>query len=306
MDVSSQISNWLIRLQEFEYTVQVESSTQASLEGILTRRHFEKKVKPQGEEVLPPPETGRLEKAHSLYFDGAYKRTIDKASAGMVIFDEEGKRIFSTGELLETSHSNNEAEYAALILGLQWCVNKKIHCLNVYGDAMLLVKKIKRTWACKNHNLLDHLKQVKELMRHFQAVEIHHVPRTENQETDALASKQLLEEVVVGAIMLKEPLFQGSACMQDIVDFLNFGECPGGCTKGQRQWLEEEDDNQDWDERPFEYHQGFDDDDDPSIGLGPASRGASTDPSTIPSYAFEPPATSEKGIGSHSKAKSLK
>ncbi|MCO5579011.1 hypothetical protein L7F22_032862 [Adiantum nelumboides] len=56
MDVSSCISKWLIRLQEFEYTVQVESSTRASLAGILTHRHFEKKVKSQGEEVLPPPE----------------------------------------------------------------------------------------------------------------------------------------------------------------------------------------------------------------------------------------------------------
>ncbi|MCO5591399.1 hypothetical protein L7F22_045382 [Adiantum nelumboides] len=238
MDVSSCISKWLIRLQEFEYTVQVESSTRASLAGILTHRHFEKKVKPQGEEVLPPPEPVRLEEAHSLYFDGAYKRTIDKAAAGMVVLDEEGKRIFSTGELLETSHSNNEAEYAALILGLKWCVNIKIHRLNVYGDAMLLVMQIKGIWACKNHNLLNHLKQVKELMHHFQAVAIHHVPRMENQEVDALAGEQLLGEVVVGAIVLKEPLFQGSDFMQDIVDFLNFGECPSGLTKGQRQWLD--------------------------------------------------------------------
>ncbi|MCO5589275.1 hypothetical protein L7F22_043241 [Adiantum nelumboides] len=177
------------------------------MESILTHRHFGKKVNPQGEGVLPPPEPVRLEEAHSLYFDGVCKRTIDKATAGMVVFDEEGKKIFSTSELLETSHSNNEAEYAALIQGLKWCVNNKIHCLNEYGDAMLLVTQIKRIWDCKNHNLLNHLKQVKELRHHFQAVEIHHVPRTENQEPNALASEKLLEELVVGAIVLKEPLF---------------------------------------------------------------------------------------------------
>ncbi|MCO5593519.1 hypothetical protein L7F22_047533 [Adiantum nelumboides] len=96
MDVSSRISKWLIRLQEFEYTVQVESSTRDSLAGILTHRHFEKKVKPQGEEVLPPPEPVKLEEAHSLYFDGAYKRNLDKAAAGVVVFNEEGEKIFST------------------------------------------------------------------------------------------------------------------------------------------------------------------------------------------------------------------
>ncbi|MCO5599981.1 hypothetical protein L7F22_054088 [Adiantum nelumboides] len=106
----------------------------------------------------------------------------------MVVFNKEGKRIFSTNELLEISHSNNEVEYAALILRLEWCVNNKIHCLNVYGDAMLLIKQIKGIWACKNHNLLNHLKQVKELMHHFQAVEIRHVLKTKNQEADALVS----------------------------------------------------------------------------------------------------------------------
>ncbi|MCO5579768.1 hypothetical protein L7F22_033629 [Adiantum nelumboides] len=221
----------------YEATDKVENSTRASLGGIFTHRHFEKKVKPQGEEVLPSPKPVELEEAHSLYFDGAYKRIIDKAAAGVVVFDEGGEKVFSTSELLKNSHSNNEAEYAALILGLEWCVNNKIHRLNIYGDAMLLVKQIKGIWACKNHSLLNHLKQVKELMRHFQAVEIHHVPRMQNQEADALASEQLLGEVVIGAIVLKEPLFQGSDCMQDIVDFLNSGECLGGLTKGQRQWL---------------------------------------------------------------------
>ncbi|MCO5580986.1 hypothetical protein L7F22_034861 [Adiantum nelumboides] len=38
MDVSARISKWLVRLQEFEYTVQVESSTRASLAGLLTHR----------------------------------------------------------------------------------------------------------------------------------------------------------------------------------------------------------------------------------------------------------------------------
>ncbi|MCO5610944.1 hypothetical protein L7F22_065190 [Adiantum nelumboides] len=126
---------------------------------------------------MPPLELVKLEEAHTLYFDGAYKRTIDKA------------------------------EYAALILGLEWCVNHKIHRLNVYGDAMLLIKQIKGIWACKNHNLLNHLRQVKELMHHFEVVEIHHVPRVENQEADALASEQHLREVVIKAIVLKEPLF---------------------------------------------------------------------------------------------------
>ena len=103
MDVSSRITKWLIRLQEFDYTMQVENSTRASLGGILTHRHFEKKLKVRsvGEEVQPILELPKLEGAHSLYFDGAYKRTMDKAAAGFVIFDDHGERVFYKGQVLE-------------------------------------------------------------------------------------------------------------------------------------------------------------------------------------------------------------
>ena len=235
MDVSSRITKWLIRLQEFDYTMQVEKSTRASLAGILTHRHYEKKL--QVKEAPPPVlELPRLEGAHSLYFDGAYKRTMDKASAGFVIFDEHGERLFSKGQVLEEVHSNNEAEYAALILGLEWCAQNGIQHLNVFGDAMLLVKQVNGTWACKNQGLLSHLLHVKALLSQFRKVQLHHVPRTENQEADALASAQL-QTMLVGAIALKPPLLQGSDCMADIIQFLQTGECSSGLSKGQKQWL---------------------------------------------------------------------
>ena len=41
MDGSPRIAKWLLKLQEFEYTIQVENSTRASLAGLLTHRPFE-------------------------------------------------------------------------------------------------------------------------------------------------------------------------------------------------------------------------------------------------------------------------
>ena len=49
----SRIAKWLLRLQEFEYTIQVESSTRASLVGLLTHRLFEEKMK--SSTPTPPP-----------------------------------------------------------------------------------------------------------------------------------------------------------------------------------------------------------------------------------------------------------
>ncbi|MCO5605094.1 hypothetical protein L7F22_059273 [Adiantum nelumboides] len=118
MDVSARISKWLVRLQEFEYTMQVESSTRANLAGMLTHRCYERKVKVKAPGFEPVEVQAKFSGAHSLYFDGAYKRKVDKASVGISIQDEDGQKGFGKGLLVENTHSNNEAEYAALALGL--------------------------------------------------------------------------------------------------------------------------------------------------------------------------------------------
>ncbi|MCO5572790.1 hypothetical protein L7F22_026549 [Adiantum nelumboides] len=236
MDVSARISKWLVRLQEFEYTVQVENSTWASLAGLLTHRCYEKKLKVKPTMVKVEEEVSKLGEAHSLYFDGAYKRKVDKATVGVVIYDEEGRKVFGKGLMLENVHSNNEAEYAALSLSLEWCLNLGIKHLNAFGDALLLVKQVHGTWACKNQGLVVQLRKVKELLKRFEVTHLLHVPRKDNQEADALASEKL-QDVTIGAVALQQPQFQGSDCMPDILHFLETGECLEGLSKGERQWL---------------------------------------------------------------------
>ncbi|MCO5596990.1 hypothetical protein L7F22_051062 [Adiantum nelumboides] len=142
-------------------------------------------------------EVSKLGEAHSLYFDGAYKRKVDKAAVEIVIYDEEGRKVFGKGLKLENVHSNNEAGYVALSLELEWCLNLEIKRLNAFGDALLLVKQVHDTWACRNQGPLVRLHRVKELQKRFELVYLLHVPRKDNQEADALASEQL-QEVTVG------------------------------------------------------------------------------------------------------------
>ena len=96
VDVSPRIAKWVLRLQEFEYTIQVESSTRASLAGLLTHCPLEKKMK-SSMPTPPPPVEVKLEAAHSLFFDGAYKRVIDKAkiiAIGMAVYDPLGNKVY--------------------------------------------------------------------------------------------------------------------------------------------------------------------------------------------------------------------
>ncbi|MCO5586803.1 hypothetical protein L7F22_040745 [Adiantum nelumboides] len=190
-----------------------------SLAGLLTHRCYEKKLKVKPTMVKVEEEVSKLGEAHSLYFDGAYKRKVDKAAVGVVIYDEEGRNVSGKGLMLENVHSNNEAEYAALGLGLEWCLNLGIKHLNAFGDALLLVKQVHGTWACRNQGLVVQLCRVKELLKRFEVAHLLHVPRKDNQEANALASEKL-QDVTIGAVALQQPQFQGSDCMPDIYIFL--------------------------------------------------------------------------------------
>ncbi|MCO5553921.1 hypothetical protein L7F22_007447 [Adiantum nelumboides] len=171
---------------------------------------------------------------HTLLFDGAYRRQRNKAAGGFVILNEE-KEVLKKGIQLHLAHSNNEAEYATLKASLEECNSMGIRRLMVKGDALLIVRQVQGTWACKNSKLLQWLHEVKLLMKDFEAIQIQHISRQQNKEADNMANTQF--EVMVGAIKFKEPLFQGQETMEDILYFLETGECAKHLERVQRHCL---------------------------------------------------------------------
>ncbi|MCO5551299.1 hypothetical protein L7F22_004798 [Adiantum nelumboides] len=210
MSISSKISKWVLELQEYEYTFIVEDSTRASLADVLTYKVKEKKITPKAQGKLDLSSQGELEDAYTLLFDGDYRRQRNKAAGGFVILNEEKKGVLKKGIQLYLAHSNNEAEYATLKAGLEECKSMGIRRL---------------MW----------LLEVKMLMKDFEAIQIQHISRQHNKEADNMANTQF--EVMVGAIKFKEPLFQGQETMEDILYFLETGECPKHLERVQRHCL---------------------------------------------------------------------
>ena len=122
----------------------VEESTQAALAGILTHQYQEKKQKNKTKSwrAPPPSPVKEIEQAFALYFDSAYKRKEGRAVAGMVVLNPITEKVMERGIELFNVSSSNEAEYVALIEGLEWCVSNDINRLNIFGDSMLIVKQV--------------------------------------------------------------------------------------------------------------------------------------------------------------------
>ena len=133
----------------------------------------------------------------------------------MVVFKPANEKVMERGMVLPDVSSNNEAEYAALIKGLEWCVSNGITRLNVYGDSMLIVKQVQGIWSCKSDKLSLKLREVKSLLRRITHVQIHYVGRAQNQDANALASK-CLKETTIGAVKLQE----GNMCQNPFKTFV--------------------------------------------------------------------------------------
>ncbi|XP_070040087.1 uncharacterized protein [Nicotiana tomentosiformis] len=80
------------------------------------------------------------------------------------------------------------AEYEVCILGLKLAIDMNVQELLVIGDSDLLVHQVLGEWATKNTKILSYLYYVQELMKRFTKIEFKHVPRIQNEFTDALAT----------------------------------------------------------------------------------------------------------------------
>ena len=83
--------------------------------------------------------------------------------------------------------SNNEAEYEAVIAGLNLAHSLEVDQLEVYNDSQQVVRQIEDTYEAKSERMILYLRKVRDLLKKFMLVQIKHVPRTENSRADALA-----------------------------------------------------------------------------------------------------------------------
>ena len=83
--------------------------------------------------------------------------------------------------------SNNEAEYEAVIAGLNLAHSMEVDQLEVCSDSQLVVNQIEDTYEAKGDKMILYLKKVRDLLKKFVLVQVRHIPIAENSRADALA-----------------------------------------------------------------------------------------------------------------------
>ena len=121
-----------------------------------------------------------------IYTDGSL--TPDGAGAGVVVLDHIGRLIHIENQTLAIT-TNNEAEYAALALGLKIAVRLRAEVVEIRADSEVMVNQMLGHFAVKSHRLKQFHWQVCELARKFPRVRYTHIPREQNALADTLAAE---------------------------------------------------------------------------------------------------------------------
>ncbi len=124
----------------------------------------------------------------SAWIDGASRGNPGEAGFGVLV-ELDGERREISGFLGRTT--NNVAEYAALIAALTFAARHGITQLTLFSDSQLLVRQLSGAYRVKAPHLVPIFLKVLQLRRQMERLEIHHVPRHQNQEADRLANQAI-------------------------------------------------------------------------------------------------------------------
>ncbi|KAL2253132.1 UNVERIFIED_CONTAM: Ribonuclease HI [Sesamum indicum] len=119
-----------------------------------------------------------------LHVDGA--SNANNGGAGILIQGPKGVEI-EVATRLSFPVTNNEAEYEALVLGLELAFDAGARDLKVFTDSQLIALQIEGTYETREKTMTSYKELAQQWMKKFNKCSILQVPRAENDKADALS-----------------------------------------------------------------------------------------------------------------------
>ncbi|KKW32882.1 MAG: Ribonuclease H [Candidatus Uhrbacteria bacterium GW2011_GWA2_53_10] len=126
-----------------------------------------------------------------IYTDGGSRGNPGPAASGAVIKTmkdgKEGEVIAEVSRYLGKD-TNNQAEYTAIIIGLERAKELGAKEVEVVMDSELAVKQLNGLYKVKNPGIAKRFMEIWQLKSHFKKISFRHVRREYNKEADALVN----------------------------------------------------------------------------------------------------------------------
>ena len=177
LEAAGQLIQWAIELSEFDVKYQPRNAikTQALADFIV--------------EFIP--RHGDLDKREDdktwvVHVDGS--STLHVGGIGVVLKSLEADTL-KRKVRLHYPTTNNEAEYEALLKGLELAKSLRAESILVQGDSQLVIGQVNGTCEAKEEQMKKYLNKVRRLIKNFGEAHFVQIPREENMEADTLAKE---------------------------------------------------------------------------------------------------------------------
>ena len=127
-----------------------------------------------------------------LFTDGGARGNPGPAAIGGVLTI--GEKKFNFSEYIGEA-TNNQAEYQALLKGLQLAQTHQVEYLTCFLDSELVVRQINREYKVKDAELAILFVKIWNLAQKFKKITFSHVPREMNKTADKLVNEALDKKI---------------------------------------------------------------------------------------------------------------
>ncbi|HPA25537.1 MAG TPA: ribonuclease HI family protein [bacterium] len=131
-----------------------------------------------------------------IFTDGGARNNPGPAGIGVAIFSAENlKEPIAMHKKYIGETTNNQAEYQAVVLGLEEAKKFKAEEIEVRLDSELVCNQITGKFKLKNPDFQDSFIKIFNLRQSFKKVNFKHIPRENNKLADKLVNQVIDENV---------------------------------------------------------------------------------------------------------------
>jgi len=149
--MSGRIGKWILALSEFDLRYELAKAVKGQIMADFVTQH---RGAVETLEIVP----------WTLFFDGS---TCDHgAGIGIVLISPRGRKYEFSLSIVATS-TNNQAEYQALIKGLELLREVHADAVKVFGDSMLVINQLAGIYECQSEVLITCYERSMQLLKEF-------------------------------------------------------------------------------------------------------------------------------------------
>ena len=204
-EASGRLMKWAIELSEFDIIYKPKTAIKGQVLADFVMEFTSAELTENGQTMPDLP---------------IWKLSVNKAAnsqgsgAGLILTSPEGIDI-EYALRFGFQASNNEAEYEAIIAGLNLAHSMEVDQLEVCSDSQLVVNHIEDTYEAKGEKMILYLKKVRDLLKKLVLVHVRHIPRAENSRADTLAKLETTSQEDLSRLTLIEYLAEPSIDLYD-------------------------------------------------------------------------------------------